>query len=355
MLKAGGLAAALPLMPRLTDPLPLRPDFPPRPQEGNTGPIGRVAYASVSVFDAPKLDAHTVGYRFRDQLLNLYRKITPLAGPAYNPLWYRVWGGWVHSGFIQEVQIKFNPIQEQITPGGLLTELSVPYSRPFSFSRSAGWQPQEELRLYYGSTHWITDLVEGPDKEPWYQISDELYQGFQYYVPAPHLRIIPPEETAPLSPDVPAADKRIEVDLTWQILSAFEGEQIVMRTQVSTGVGGPTPAGELPAATPPGVHYIYSKMPSKHMGLGRLTDNLGDRALPGVPWTSFFAEGGYALHGAYWHNNFGLPMSRGCINMRNEDAKWLFRWVTPAWDPYAVASDREWEVRGRGTKLIVTE
>jgi hypothetical protein len=90
------------------------------------------------------------------------------------------------------------------------------------------------------------------------------------------------------------------------------------------------------------------------MGTSRLTDSLGDRALPGVPWTAFFAEGGYAIHGTYWHNNFGLPMSRGCINMRNSEAKWLWRWVNPAWDP-EVHSSADWEVRGLGTPVIVTE
>ncbi|MEK6220706.1 MAG: L,D-transpeptidase, partial [Chloroflexota bacterium] len=254
----------------------------------------------------------------------------------------------------QEVKTNFNLQAETINPGGMLTELTVPYSRPFSYSTQNGWRAEDELRLYFGSVHWVTDIVEGIDKNPWYEITDELYAGFTYYVPVEHLRPIPAEEVTPLSPDVPAVDKRIEVSLTWQILTAYEGEDIVMRTQVSTGIGGNTPAGQLPTKTPVGTHNIYSKMPSKHMGLGRLTDTLGDRALPGVPWTSFFAAGGYAIHGAYWHNNFGWPMSRGCINMRTDEAKWLFRWLTPAWQP-AVVSDRDWEVRGRGTKLIVME
>ncbi len=43
----------------------------------------------------------------------------------------------------------------------------------------------------------------------------------------------------------------------------------------------------------------------------------------------FFHEAGYAFHGTYWHDNLGTPMSRGCVNMRIEDAKWLFRWVRP--------------------------
>jgi len=65
------------------------------------------------------------------------------------------------------------------------------------------------------------------------------------------------------------------------------------------------------------------------MGNGNLFADLDDYELPGVPWTPSFTESGIAFHGTYWHDNFGTPMSRGCINMRIEDAKWLFRWANP--------------------------
>jgi lipoprotein-anchoring transpeptidase ErfK/SrfK len=48
--------------------------------------------------------------------------------------------------------------------------------------------------------------------------------------------------------------------------------------------------------------------------------------LPNVQWVMYFYRD-YSLHGAYWHNNFGQPMSHGCVNMRNEDAKWLYDWA----------------------------
>jgi len=61
-------------------------------------------------------------------------------------------------------------------------------------------------------------------------------------------------------------------------------------------------------------------MPSKHMGSvagGEEVEEQGGFTLPGVPWTSFFkSPGGYAMHGTYWHNNFGLQMSHGCVNLR---------------------------------------
>ncbi|MEZ4726872.1 MAG: L,D-transpeptidase [Caldilineaceae bacterium] len=53
--------------------------------------------------------------------------------------------------------------------------------------------------------------------------------------------------------------------------------------------------------------------------------------LPGVKWVQYFYQE-YSFHGTYWHNNFGRPMSHGCLNMTNADAKWLFDWAGPVWD-----------------------
>lgn len=85
------------------------------------------------------------------------------------------------------------------------------------------------------------------------------------------------------------------------------------------------------------------------MGDGRFTNDPEAYELPGVPWVCFFETTvGIALHGTWWHNNFGVPMSRGCINLRCPEAKWLFRWTTP------VAQPGEVESRGMGTVIYVT-
>ena len=55
--------------------------------------------------------------------------------------------------------------------------------------------------------------------------------------------------------------------------------------------------------------------------------------LPGVPWVSFFTGSGVALHGTYWHNDYGIPHSHGCINMTPQAAKWLYRWTLPSVPP----------------------
>ena len=168
--------------------LAFRRTFPPGRFEAEPLRLGRVAYQSISVFDAPRVDARTVGYRFRDTLLNLYERLEPDTGPSYNPVWYRVWGGYVHSAFIQPVATRLNAPLDRVPDYGLLTEVSVPYSQPYNYSSQEGWQINPDFFLYYNSTHWITDVVEGPDRQPWYQITDELDGRFKYYLPAAPLR-----------------------------------------------------------------------------------------------------------------------------------------------------------------------
>lgn len=311
-----------------------------------TGLLGRVAYESVSVFDAPRLNATTLGYHFRDELLDIQYSLSPLAGPAYNPLWYRLADGYVHAGLIQPVKVETNNVLQSLPEGGQLCRVTVPSTQPYNYSSQNGWAPENSFLLYYESNHWVTDIMEGPNGEPWYQIT-ESWEGVQYYAQATHLQPIADADYAPLATDVPAGEKRIEISLALQMLTAYEGDAIVLRAPISSGVRNTAVAG-LPTETPTGSFNVSSKLPAKYMGDNRLTDTLGDRYLPGVPWTAFFAEGGYAIHGAYWHNNFGAPMSRGCINMRPSDALWLYRWMTP------VAEPGKWEARGFGTRVIVS-
>jgi len=83
------------------------------------------------------------------------------------------------------------------------------------------------------------------------------------------------------------------------------------------------------------------------MGDGNLTDDLDAYELPGVPWVSFFHAVGVGFHGTYWHDNFGSPMSHGCVNMRNADAKWIYRWTMP------VIGYSDWYKKGQGTLVKV--
>jgi lipoprotein-anchoring transpeptidase ErfK/SrfK len=141
-------------------------------------------------------------------------------------------------------------------------------------------------------------------------------------------------------------DKRIEVDLTNQKVYAYEGNTKIFDFIVSTGKWGPTPTGTF---------YIWAKVKSQLMEGGSVADNTY-YYLPNVPYVQFFYNDqvdksmGYSFHGAYWHNNFGHPMSHGCINMRIEDAQKLYDWTNPvvtdpnAWSTLASDSDPGTEV-----------
>jgi len=104
----------------------------------------------------------------------------------------------------------------------------------------------------------------------------------------------------------------IDVDLTNQRVYAYEGDTVVNSFIVSTGTWlTPTVTGQF---------NIYVKYRSNKMsGPGYY--------LPNVPYIMYF-YGSYGLHGTYWHNNFGTPMSHGCVNLRTDDAGWLYNWAS---------------------------
>jgi lipoprotein-anchoring transpeptidase ErfK/SrfK len=223
----------------------------------------------------------------------------------------------------------------------------VPFSNSLRANKDMD-QWEALYRLYYQSVHWVTGIDEGPDGEPWYRLSDELLK-LDYHVPASHVRLIPDEELTPLSTEVDPGKKFVQVNLIEQTLTAYENNEVVLHTKVSTGLPTLGRVIGLPTETPRGNFNIDPKVPAKHMGNGQLTADITAYELPGVPWTCFFEHmTGIAFHGTYWHNNFGWQMSHGCVNMRNEDAKWIFRWTMPANHPPEV------EKNGFGTQVRIT-
>ena len=306
----------------------------------------RVATKSVSVYREPNDQSSIVGQYFRDELIHIYKEVDS-GTPLYNPIWYRVWGGYMHRARLQKVKVLFNEPLPTISEGPRQpAELTVPYTQALRYTKAYGWQPN--LRLYYGSVHWIDGIDEGPDGEPWYRIFDELV-GFPYHVQALHLRLIPFGEWSPIKPEMGLEDKRVEVNLGTQTLTAYEYDQIVFQTKISSGIATPQQnPRDLSTKTPTGEFRIITKYPSKHMGNGGLFATPEDYELPGVPWTSFFHEAGYAFHGTYWHDNFGTPMSRGCVNMQIAEAQWLFQWVRPLHESDQVYTP------GYGTRVVIT-
>ncbi len=110
----------------------------------------------------------------------------------------------------------------------------------------------------------------------------------------------------------------IEINLAEQKLYAWEDDKKVNEFLISSGKWGRTPTGEF---------RIWSKLKYTLMHGGSPALNTY-YYLPNVPYTQYFHQG-YGLHGCYWHNNFGHPMSHGCVNMYTPDAEWLFFWTNP--------------------------
>jgi len=147
------------------------------------------------------------------------------------------------------------------------------------------------------------------------------------------LRLVNDDELTPINLDVPPKNKSIEISIDHQSLRALEYGQVVKDFYVSTGrVSTSLNPDIIPTDTPKGDHIVRTKKPSVHMGDGSLRSDASEEyeTLPGVPWVSYFEpQTGVAIHGTYWHNNYGTVMSHGCINMLPEEAKWIYRWSTP--------------------------
>lgn len=118
-------------------------------------------------------------------------------------------------------------------------------------------------------------------------------------------------------------ERWIDVDLDNQILVAYEGELPVYTTMISSG------AKDAPTET--GVYRMWLKESEADMkGL----NGEDPYSVATVPWTQFYSpERGLALHTAYWHDQFGVKRSRGCLNMSPRDARWLYFWSEPQVPP----------------------
>ena len=311
----------------------------------------RVATTQLSVYSKPDDTSRIVRQVRRDEVLHVYEEVTA-ATPGYNPIWYRVWGGYLHRARMQKVQFIYNDPATSIRKTGQIAEVTVPYTQAM---RPVGKEWRPLYRLYYETIHWVVGIDEGPDGQPWYRLLDELDEAL-YNIPATHLRLIPDEELAPISPEVPFEKKRIEVSLNAQTVTCYEGDQVAFQTTISSGRLSSTPGPNgIPTRTPAGDFRILDKMPSKHMGNGNinLAADVEAYELPGVPWATFFTPQGHAFHGTYWHENFGVPMSSGCLNMRTAEAKWLFRWCLPAALAGEMSAQTPFAKRGYGTPVKI--
>ncbi|HKZ01692.1 MAG TPA: L,D-transpeptidase family protein [Pyrinomonadaceae bacterium] len=281
---------------------------------------GRSTVSGVNVFSEPFFNANTISLLRQDEVVEIIAEIQGDKGYGnpFNSTWYQINGeGYVYSGTIQPVDTLHQKPVFDISEISVLGEITVPFS---DTRRASSVFADRGYRVYYSTTHWITDtIVNRDEKSIWYKIFDRLTQE-SYFVPSHEMRVISPNEFSSLSSEVPEEKKRIYVDLATQTVTAFESENPVLVTRCASGAKG--------TETLLGEFRTYHKGPSVHMtNQGDGTENTYH--LPGVPWVSFFTGSGVAFHGTYWHNDYGRPSSRGCVNLTPNDAKFIYRWTRP--------------------------
>lgn len=284
----------------------------------------RVIDSSIKMYDSPSLNSRVVKTYWQDMVLPITEATIGDVEPAHNRVWYRIRNeGYIHSGSVQPVRTQLNPVIDELNPNGVLAEVTVPYT-------DAHWGSATNFpvayRLYYETTHWVTDLAYDKEEQPWYRIRDDKWD-IRYYVPADHLRLVSSDDLSPISPNIPPSAKRIEVRTEDQAVIAYEWDRPVFVAKTATGAKFSN--GNF--ATPKGNYITNHKRPSRHMAAGNLAYNGYD--LPGVPWVIYITESGISFHGTYWHNNYGRPRSHGCINLNPKSAKWLYRWTIPEVPP----------------------
>jgi hypothetical protein len=278
---------------------------------------GRVAYSKLTSYDAPVFTAKKINSYKRDSLLDIFAEVTGGVPGDYNRRWLQVGAGeYVYSGGVQPVQTIMNKAVTNLPTGGMVGEVTVPYAESWwAINRN----PFPGPRAYCATTHWIEELViDKRDGGLWYKAYDHLFNAY-YYIQPEYVRILPPSELTPLAPDVPEHEKYIEVRLDSQVLLAFEGERLAFSCRVATGKGE--------FNTPEGWFTTFHKRPTAHMVGGESDAAMYD--LSGVPWDTYVTESGVALHGTFWHNDFGAPRSHGCVNLTPQDAKRIYRWTLP--------------------------
>jgi hypothetical protein len=283
------------------------------------GPLARILEPTVDLLGEPSFGADKIEtFRF-DDILPIEMAVIGDKEPEHNRIWYRISGkGFLHSSSAQPVLNLPNTVFDLEGRDAQLMEVTIPFVDAYSRPRSEG---NPTYRLYYATTHWIEGRTQDAAGNWWYRVTDPRV-SFNYYVPAEALRPISDDELAPISPDLHPAEKSVEVDLEKQWLKCFEGSRLCFMTKVSTGTT--FDVGDF--TTKPGEYPVCIKRSSRHMWV---TPSQGGYNHPGVPWVSYFNWEGDAIHGVFWHNDFGTPRSHGCVNVTPQAAKWIYRWSHP--------------------------
>jgi len=294
--------------------------------------LGRVAVGMVERKLRPDSDSPTVDILYQDAVVVWLREVVGRSPLRITQRWVETPEGYIWSPYLQPVRNHPNQprteLEDTSLGKGMWAEVTVPWvdivldNPP---ARSPWMESTDTPRLYYSQILWVDQIKISDDGQVFYRINERFGYGDIFWAAGESFRPLGPEEFEPIQPQV--AQKRVVVNVIDQTLSCFEGKSEIFFCRVSTGAkfdanGNPVDKW----ATPVGAHPIWRKLVSLHMSGGTTG---GGYDLPGIGWTCLFVGNGVAIHSTFWHNNFGVPMSHGCVNARPEDAYWVFRWVDP--------------------------
>lgn len=317
--------------------------------------LGRVCVGKVDVLTEPDAAAPVVTSLYEDAVVDWQHSVVGNHPYRINQTWAETPQGFIYAPYLQPVENHQNEplldLPETSLGAGMWVEVSVPrvdiiLANPPA--RSPWLEATDQPRLYYSQILWVDEIRQDENGQIWYRINERFGFGDIFWARAEAFRKIEPDELEPIRPEV--GDKRVEVNVTEQTLACYEGEREVYFCQVSTGAkfdaqGNPVDKW----STPVGGYQIWRKVISLHM-VGGTTG--GGYDLPGIGWTTLFVGNGVAIHSTFWHNDYGVPRSHGCVNAKPDDAKWVFRWVDPfvPYDPGDVTVGMP-----GGTKIQVVE
>jgi lipoprotein-anchoring transpeptidase ErfK/SrfK len=283
---------------------------------------------------------------YEDMVFPWIREVVGVMPYQPNQRWVETPEGYIWSANVQPVWNNPNlaPLESlpESTKGfGMWAEVTVPYvdmvlANPPA--RSEWAKNTDRPRLYYSQVVWIDEIIRNANDQLIYRVN-EAYgtYGDIFWAAAEAFKPLTADDIAPIHPEV--ENKRVVVDIAHQVLSCYEGNLEVYFCQISSGAKFNAAGEKVDGwATPPGSHPTWRKLVSLHMSGGTTG---GGWDLPGIAWTALFVGSGVAIHSTFWHNNFGVPMSHGCVNARPEDAKWIWRWMNPvcAYDPGDIQVD----------------
>lgn len=305
--------------------------------------LGRVNAGKTEIKSRPDVDSQAVKVLYEDAVVAWLREVVGRNPTRTNQRWVDTPDGFIWSPHLQPVRNSPNLPLSELPPSsegsGIWAEVSVPYvdlvldNPP---ARSPGFQDRIKLgmplRLYYSQVIWIDRIKTDEANNVWYRVNERYGSyGDILWGAAQAFRPLTAADMSPINPD--AEEKRVVVNIPYQTMSCFEGKTEVFFTRISSGALYNYLGEKVDVwATPAGKFPIWRKLVSLHMSGGTTG---GGWDLPGIGWTSLFVGSGVAIHSTFWHNNFGEPMSRGCVNARPEDAKWVFQWSQPSvpYDP----------------------